>query len=93
MSPKAGGKSSLEKDGKGFPKKKKKGMTVKQLRDIHLKDKDHVITDQEMKDLELDLTVPDTSTAHTPEIADDKERPKDEDKDPKIITPWDTIKE
>ncbi len=71
---------------------KKKGTTTKQLRDLHLKDKNHIVTDEEMKNLEIHTDAPDTSTSHTPDIADDDKRPKDEDKDPEIITPWDLIK-
>jgi hypothetical protein len=52
-----------------------------------MKDKTHIITEEEIKDLDLDLNVPETDTSHTPDVPDDKNRPKDEDKDPKIITP------
>ena len=73
------------------PPKKRKRTTVKELVDKHMKDKNHVITDEEINNLDLDLDHPDTETSHVPDIPDDKNRPKDEDKDPKIITPWDTI--
>jgi hypothetical protein len=71
---------------------KKKGKTVKQLRDLHMRDRNHIITNEEMQSLELDTDNPHTNTSHTPDISDDSERPKDEDKDPKIITPWDLVK-
>ena len=71
--------------------KSKKTESVKALRDKHLSDKNHVITDEEMKDLDVEHTPPDRSTSHTPKIPNKKNRPKDEDKDPKILTPWDTI--
>ncbi|MEQ1678097.1 MAG: hypothetical protein ABL876_15420 [Chitinophagaceae bacterium] len=70
----------------------KKGSTTKQLRDLHLKDKSHIVTDEEIKNLDISINNADTSTSHTPDIADDDKRPKDEDKDPEIITPWDLIK-
>lgn len=89
------GKSSKKpiekKEEKKTPLKRLKGKTVKQLRDIHLKDKSHVITTEEIKDLDLELNNPDASTSHTPEILNDTERPKDEEKDEKMITPWDVI--
>jgi hypothetical protein len=93
MSDKKDIKPSAEKSGENIPQKKKKGKTVKQLSDKHMKDKTHIITDEEIKNLDLDLNNPETNTSHTPDIPDDKDRPKDEDKDPKIITPWDVIKE
>ena len=64
---------------------------MKQLKDIHMNDKSHIMTDEELKDLDLNLSHPDTSTSHTPDIPEGEERPKDEDKDPKKITPWDLI--
>jgi hypothetical protein len=70
---------------------KKKGLTIKQLRDLHLKDKHHIVTDDEINNLDMDAPIPGISTSHTPAIPDDKERPKDEDKDPEILIPWDLI--
>ena len=93
MPRKSSKKPAGKKDAKNISPKKTKGKTVKQLRDLHLKDKNHVITNEELKNLKLELNNPDTSTAHTPDIPDDSKRPKDEDKDPKMITPWDLIKE
>ena len=86
-------KPEEKKEGKKIPPKKSTGKTVKELRDRHLQDKNHVITNEEIKDLDLELNLPDRSTAHTPELPNDTERPKDEDKDPKMVTPWDIIKE
>ena len=79
------------KQAKATPAKSKKGLTTKQLRDKHLKDKDHVITDEEIENLELGLNRPDRSTSHTPNIPNSEERPKDEDKDKKMVTPWDVL--
>ena len=86
-------KSSVKKTEENIPQKKKKGKTIKELVDKHMKDKTHIITDEEIKDLDLDINNPQRDTSHTPDIPDDKNRPKDEDKDPKIITPWDVLKE
>ena len=78
------------KENKPDPKTKKT-KTVKALRDRHLKNKDHVITDQDLQDLDLELGHPDRSSTHTPELPSKSQRPKDEDKDPKRVTPWDLI--
>jgi hypothetical protein len=57
----------------------------------HIQDENDVITDEDFKNLNIDLEIS-KDTAHQPlEIPDDTERPKDEDKDPKILTPWDVI--
>jgi hypothetical protein len=74
-------------------KDKSKGKTVKEVMKKHLADKNDIISDEDFKNLELNLEVPETETSHTPIIEDDKKRPKDEDKDPKNITPWDIINE
>ena len=69
-----------------------KGKTAKEIVNRHISHKDDVITEEEFKNLEVGVDVI-SETAHTPvEIADDTERPKDEDKDPQITTPWDLIK-
>ena len=72
-------------------KKPKKKLTIKQLRDKHMKDKNHVITDEELRNLDLSETQHDRTTSHTPQIPNWEERPKDEDKDKKMVTPWDVI--
>jgi hypothetical protein len=69
------------------------GKTSKQLMDKHLSDEKDVISEEDFKNLELDLELP-ADEAHQPlEITEDKNRPKDEDKDPKMITPWNIINE
>jgi hypothetical protein len=72
-------------------KRTKKKLTIKQLRDKHMKDKNHVITDEDLKNLDLSEPTIDRTTSHTPEIPNEEERPKDEDKDKKMVTPWDVI--
>ena len=67
------------------------GKTTKQIMKRHMKDKNDVITDEEFRNLNINPDIA-KDTAYQPlQIADDKERPKDEDKDPAIIVPWDLI--
>lgn len=57
----------------------------------HIQDENDVITDEDFKNLKLDMELP-IDEAHQPlTISNNTERPKDEDKDPKILTPWDLI--
>jgi len=67
------------------------GKTTQQIMHRHLLDKNDLITEEDFKNLNIN---PDLShdPAHQPlQIPDDNERPKDEDKDPKILIPWDLI--
>ena len=58
----------------------------------HISDEKDVITDEEFKELDISVDIS-TDTAHEPlVIKQDHNRPKDEDKDPKAITPWEIIK-
>ena len=93
MPRKSAKKPTYKKEEKKNPQKRSKGKTVKQLRDLHLKNKDHIITTEEIKNLDLELNNPERETSHTPDIPNDNQRPKDEDKDAKMITPWDVVKE
>lgn len=88
MSPKV---TSAKNSGENLPQKKKKNKSIEKLKEKHMKDKNDIITEEDIGALELSLDHPDTTTSHTPDIPNDKNRPKDEDKDPKIITPWDAI--
>lgn len=68
-----------------------KGKTTQQIMNKHIQDEHDVITDEDFKNLRLDMELP-SDQAHQPlEISNDPERPKDEDKDPKYLTPWDLI--
>ena len=83
---------NLKKDGAKIPRKRTgKGKTTTEIMHKHIQDINDVITEEDFKNLELELDTPITSTSHTPTIADDENRPKDEDKDGKIVTPWDVI--
>jgi len=67
-------------------KKKTTGEIVKR----HLSDRNDKITEDDFKNLELDLSV---SPNEPLEIEEGKERPKDVEKDNTIATPWDVINE
>ncbi len=67
------------------------GKTTQEMMNQHIHDEKDVITDEDFKNLKLDLELP-TDEAHQPlEISNDPDRPKDEDKDPKVMTAWDLI--
>lgn len=69
-----------------------KGKTTTQIMHKHIQDINDVISDEDFKNLELNLDNPlPSGTSHTPTIEDDNDRPKDEDKDHTISTPWDVI--
>ncbi len=67
------------------------GKTTKQIMSRHIQNENDVITDEDFKNLDIGLDIS-KDTVHQPlPISDDPDRPKDEDKDPKVITPWDVI--
>ncbi len=82
------GKLSVEK----LPQKSRsKGKTAKQIMSRHIKDQKDVITEEEFKNLNIEADLS-ADTAHEEIIIpDNPDHPKDEDKDPKIVTPWDVI--
>ena len=70
-----------------------KGKTAKEIVKRHLSDKNDKITEDDLKHLRIDLSLP-KDKAHRPlKIKKGKERPKDEEKDKTILTPWDVINE
>ena len=74
-------------------RQKKNGKTAKEIVKRHLSDKDDKITKEDLENLKIDLSLP-KDKAHEPlPIKNDKERPKDADKDNTITTPWDVISE
>jgi hypothetical protein len=76
-----------------IPKQKANSKTAKEIVKRHLSDKDDKITNEDFKNLRIDLSLP-KDKAHEPlPIKNDKERPKDSDKDNTITTPWDVISE
>ena len=78
---------------KNSPKSSVKGKTAKEIVKRHLSDKNDKITEDDMKHVRIDLSVP-KDRAHKPlPIKKDKERPKDSEKDNTTLTPWDVISE
>lgn len=70
-----------------------KGKTAKEIVKRHLSDKNDKITEDDLKHLRIDLSIP-KDKAHQPlKIKKGKERPKDEEKDKTTLTPWDVISE
>lgn len=70
-----------------------KGKTAKEIVKRHLSDKNDKITEDDLKHLRIDLSIP-KDKAHQPlKIKRGKERPKDEEKDKTMLTPWDVINE
>jgi hypothetical protein len=85
--------SKGEKNTENNNKRKRKtnGKTVKEIVKRHLSDKDDKITVADFENLKIDLSLP-KDKAHEPlPIKNDKERPRDADKDNTITTPWDVI--
>ena len=70
-----------------------KGKTAKEIVKRHLSNKEDKITDDDLRHLKIDLSVP-KDRAHKPlPIKKDKKRPKDSEKDNTTLTPWDVISE
>jgi hypothetical protein len=87
-------KKNNGKTGEKIPQKSRsKAKTPKEIMSRHVKDSKDVITDEEFKNLATGIDpVIEKDTMHEPlEIENNKDRPKDEDKDPKIVTPWDVM--
>lgn len=85
------GETKKEKNNKQKPASK--GKTAKEIVKRHLSDKNDKITEEDLKHLRIDLSVP-KDKAHRPlKIKKGKERPKDEEKDNMTLTPWDVISE
>ena len=88
-------KTEVKADKKPSSKGSKgsKGLTAKQIVKRHIRVKDDIITEDDMKNVRIDHSLP-KDKAHQPlPISADTERPKDEDKDNKTTTPWDVISE
>lgn len=68
-----------------------KGRTTQEMMSKHVHDEKDVITDEDFKNLKIDLALPTDEAHQALPISSDPDRPKDEDKDPKVMTPWDVI--
>lgn len=91
---KGSGSGEVEKSVEKNPQKSgAKGKTPKQIMSRHIKDKNDVISEEEFKNMDLDTSVSNDTSHEQLEIPKNHNHPKDEDKDPKIVTPWDVINE
>ena len=91
VKPSSKGEKNTENNNKR--KQKKNGKTAKEIVKRHLRDKDDKITKEDLENLKIDLSLP-KDKAHEPlPIKNNKERPKDADKDNTITTPWDVVSE
>ena len=89
-SPSQAGKNQQRKKS---PKSTVIGKTAKEIVKRHLSDKNDKITEDDLKHVKIDLSIPKDS-AHKPlPIKETKERPKDSEKDNTTLTPWDVISE
>lgn len=70
-------------------KGKKTGKTPDELVHKHILDKEDIISEEDFKNMHVGEDVKGDSI----ELKIKKNRPKDEDKDPSIETPWDIISE
>lgn len=79
-----------KKRGRRSPSRKKtSGEIVKR----HYSNKNDKITASDFESLEIDTSLPRDRAQQPLEIDENKERPKDAEKDHKTITPWDVIGE
>jgi hypothetical protein len=90
-------KSSLKGEKNTEKKNRRKqrtlGKTSNEIVKRHLSNKDDKITNEDLKNLKIDLSIP-KDKAHEPlPIKNDKDRPRDVNKDKTITTPWDVINE
>ena len=74
-------------------KRNKQGKTAKEIVKRHLSDENDKITKEDFETLKIDLSLPKGRGNKPLPIKPGKERPKDEDKDPTVTTPWDVISE
>lgn len=67
------------------------GRTTKQVMNKHIQDENDVITEEDFRNLNINPDISNDTTLQPILISNNTERPKDEDKDPVVITPWDVI--
>ena len=73
-------------------KARSKGKTASEIMSRHINDKNDIISEEEFKELNLDTEAPGNKSGEATVIPKNRNRPKDEDKDPETLTPWDIIK-
>jgi hypothetical protein len=74
-------------------KSSSKALTAKQIVKRHIQNEKDIITEEDMRDVKIENCVPKARGRKPVVMPADKKRPKDEDKDPKMSTPWDVISE
>jgi hypothetical protein len=74
-------------------RRKDQGRTTKEIVKRHLSNKNDKITKDDLETLKIDLSLPKGKGNEPLPIKPGKERPKDEDKDNTVTTPWDVISE
>ena len=83
----------MAKTNRKSPEQSSKKKTTRDIVQRHLGNKHDKITEDDFKNLHLDLSIP-KDKAHEPlQIKKGKDRPKDVEKDNMTITPWDVINE
>jgi len=83
----------MAKANRSSSSKRSRKKTTAEIVKRHLSDKNDRITEEDFKDLHIDMSIP-NDEAHEPlNIEEDKERPKDVEKDNTTTTPWDVINE
>lgn len=86
-------KSEKTQVRKNNPKSAVVGKTAKEIVKRHLSDENDKITEDDLKHVKIDLSVP-KDRAHKPlPIKKGKQRPKDSQKDNTTLTPWDVVSE
>jgi len=68
------------------------GKTTEEIMHRHLQNKNDVITEEDFKNLNIEPDISNDPEYQPLQIPEGTERPKDEDKDPSILIPWDLIK-
>jgi hypothetical protein len=67
------------------------GKTTGQIMRRHIRDKNDVITEEDFRNLNIDPDIFNEPAYQPLQPPGDTERPKDENKDPKVLIPWDII--
>ena len=84
--------SDKKETGQKPEKPRSKGKTASEIMGRHIRDKNDIITQEEFNELNLDTDAPGNKSGQPTVIPKNRNRPKDEDKDPETLTPWDVIK-
>lgn len=71
-------------------KTRTRSKTPQELMRKHILDKNDVISEEDFKNMAIGLDI-ESGKGSALELSDSKQRPKDENKDPGIETPWDLI--